>query len=190
VRAHIDKIINILSSIGIYFSATAIFPHIDNKDLLQSSINIDKLTAFLMLGLYLLFLGVGRVWRNIRLTAYWFAGLISLIGFLCCLFLFYYPFVNKKIVKVGFDCGAVFVRGDSINYDRLDTTRGINFDSLSRVNPASFIQKTDCDPSIGWTVASVERNYDCIVWLYIANLVLFSISIFSLIRAGFQGAMP
>src|ERR1700676_753309 len=108
-----------------------------------------------------------------------FVGLPCVGAFLLVLFTVYYPFVNKKIVNVKFECGAVYLKGDSVNYSKLGTARGINYDSLSVSDPAIFVQQTDCDPSVAWTFGSIEHNFNGIIWRYITTIVLFSVGIFS-----------
>jgi hypothetical protein len=186
MKKQLDKIVNFLASIGIYFSAIAVFPHIGNKDLLQSKINIDRVTGLLMLVLYLAFLGFSAKWKASKIKLYASIGLVLIAAFFFTVFVFYYPFANKKIVNVKFECGETFLIGDSINYSKLTTTEGMNYDSLSKNDPGGFIQRTDCDPSLGWTFESIEHNYNQLLLRYITVLTFFSFGIFFLFKAGLK----
>jgi hypothetical protein len=190
LKKHVDKIINFISSFAIYFSATAIFPRIGNKDLLQSKVNIDKLTALLLLVLYLAFLGVSGKWTLKKTPRYATIGLSLMAAFLITAFMFYLPFANKKIVNVKFECGGTFLIGDSVNYPALKTGKEFNYDSLSANDPAGFIQRTDCNPSKAWTFESIQRNFNQLLLRYVVALIFFSLGLFILLKAGLKKSFP
>jgi hypothetical protein len=184
MKKNLDKIATLLSTIGAYFTATAIFPPIENSGLLQSKIDIGKLTAFLMLAFYLIYLTSIAIIKKSKFSVLLTIGICSVSAFLVFLFANYYPYVNEKVINVKFECGGIFLRGDSLNYSQLDTSTHCNFDSLSRADPKKFIQRTDCDPSKGWTIKSIEKNYNSIIWRYILTIFLFTMGVFALIHAG------
>jgi hypothetical protein len=183
MKKNLDKIVNFVTSIGIYIAATVIFPKIDNQDLIQSKINVDKLTALTLLVLYLAFVGFSAQWKSIKARIYTIVGSLLMFGFFYILFAFYYPYVNRKIIDVKFECGHIYLKGDSVNYSKLHQINAMNFDSLSKNDPKAFIQRMDCDPSVCWTFESIEHNYNVIILRYVLSITLFSIGIFSLLKA-------
>jgi hypothetical protein len=190
MKKHLDKIINFVSSLSIYFSATTIFPHINNQDLLQSKVNIDKITALLLLVLYLAFLGLSDKWTLKKIPRYVTIGLSLMASFFVTVFVFYYPFTNKKIVNVRFECGGTFLIGDSINYSKLTSNKDFNYDSLATNDPSGFIQRTECNPSFAWTFDSIEHNYNQLLLRYIIALIFFSLGVFCLLKAALKKILP
>ena len=104
--------------------------------------------------------------------------------------MFYYPFANQKIVNVKFECGEMFLIGDSVNYPALKISKDFNYDSLSANDPARFIERTDCNPSKAWTFESIQRNFNQLFFRYVVALIFFSLGLFILLKAGLKKFLP
>jgi hypothetical protein len=170
--------INIATIIANLLCSVLLFPHFDNHDLLQSGIWISFVSIILILASFALSqLGTKLNLSQLLLTT---IGIGLVILFFSYQTLGYYPYVNKRILHLKSSCGGNFIRGDSVNYQKLNP-KIANYDSLSKNSPDKFVEETKCDPSIAWTFESIEDNYNGIFLRYCALVFVASLAIFTLI---------
>jgi hypothetical protein len=175
-------VLQLANAIGTFIGGMILFPHFANRGLYQSKVSIYTVTLFLIIVSYVLFSLINKRLGTRHNWIFATSGILCATALVLLLFLDYYPYVNRNVLDLQHECGGMFIRGDSVNYERLDGKFRSSYDSLSKNNPAGFVQSTNCDPSIAWTPNSIQVNFNDLFFRYCGLIFLCSFAIFFLIR--------
>lgn len=182
---HILKVIlHMATIVATLLLGIILLPSFDNQDLIQSTLNTKKLAIILSIGAYILAISVvSKIKSESGLRTASTFGVLLILGTIIIMFIYYFPFLNTKIVHVANECGGNFIRGDSVNFERLNRNTNINYDSFSIKDPGGFVQQCNCNPTNAWTVKSIEKNYRNIAFFFCGLLTLSAFGICMCIQA-------
>lgn len=181
-----EKLTGLASGISTLICGLVFFPHFINPDLSQSKLSIGGLTTLLIIISYLLIVILAKAVKPKHKWILVTLGLASFVAFLFLVFIVYFPYLNSKTLYLKNDCGGLILKGETVNYAKLDTIAGINYDSLSTNNPADFVLKADCNASLAWTFQSIQHNFNILALYYCLLVMLLCLAIFSLIKVAFK----
>jgi len=175
-----NSIVSVATAVGIYFGSLVIFPSFDNKNLSQAAIDPKSLRLLVMAILVVLILVLsGKLNEKKYWRGYLTIGSGFIVSFFIFLFLVYYPYYNKKVIRVD-DCNANFFIGDKF---RLDTSNILVGGKKPTIE--ELILGSSCDPSDVWTSSSIEHNYNIFVVHFIITVILYTVGLLLLIQALF-----